>query len=192
MINRSNALSLASSIVFALLACCGSNQHASKQNVGGSKSDHEVLGKLLLTSDAFTDGQPIPAPYTCDGSNATPALRWNEPPAGTKSLALVVEDPDAPGGTFWHWGIYDIPASARSLGQGPTVGKVTINDFGKAGYGGPCPPKGNGSHHYHFRLFALDVDRVQLGEEAKAVDVEQKLAPHAIAKGELIGTYERP
>ena len=192
MINRPNAFSLAPSIALALLACCGSNNHASRQNVGPSGVDHAAPGKLLLASNAFTPGQPIPAPYTCDGSNETPALSWNDPPPGTKGFALVIEDPDAPGGTFRHWGIYDIPASARSLGQGQKLGKVAINDFGKAAYGGPCPPKGDGHHHYHFRLFALDVDRLKLEGEAKAVDVEQNASRHAIAQGELIGTYERP
>lgn len=153
--------------------------------------DHATLAKLALTSDAFKNGQPIPVQYSCDGNDQAPALHWDEPPPGTRSFALVIDDPDAPGGTFRHWGIYDIPASARSLGDGKSQGKETKNDFGKSGYGGPCPPRGHGPHHYHFKLFALDVDHLEIGDEAKVIDVEQNAIRHAIASGELIGTYER-
>lgn len=153
--------------------------------------DHATLAKLTLTSDAFKDGQPIPVRYTCDGSDETPVLHWDEPPQGTRSFALVIDDPDAPNGTFRHWGAFDIPASARSLGGGQPSAKETDNDFGKPGYGGPCPPKGHGAHHYHFKLFALDVDHLEIGANAKVADVEQNATRHAIAKGELIGTYER-
>jgi Raf kinase inhibitor-like YbhB/YbcL family protein len=104
---------------------------------------------------------------------------------------LVIDDPDAPSGTFRHWGVYDIPASARSIGGGQRIGTEVGNDFGKTGYGGPCPPKGHGPHHYHFKLFALDVDKLDLAPGAKVVDVENAARRQAIAEGELIGTYER-
>ena len=150
-----------------------------------------TLAKLSLTSEAFKDGQPIPAQYTCDGAEQTPLLHWGEPPPATKSFALVIDDPDAPSGTFRHWGVFDIPASTRSVGGGQRIGNEVANDFGKPGYGGPCPPKGHGPHHYHFKLFALNVDRLDIGSGAKVADVENAAAKHAIAQGELVGTYER-
>lgn len=153
--------------------------------------DQATRAKLSLTSDSFANGQPIPARYTCDGANQTPVLHWGEPPSGTKSFALVVDDPDAPSGTFRHWGVFDIPASARSIGTGQRLGSEVRNDFGKPGYGGPCPPKGHGPHHYHFKLFALSVDRLELGSGASVADVERAAERHAIAQGELVGTFER-
>ena len=153
--------------------------------------DNATLARLSLASDSFKDGQPIPAQFTCDGENQTPVLRWSDPPPGTKSFALVVDDPDAPRGTFRHWGVFDIPASARAVGGDRKVGTEVGNDFGKAGYGGPCPPKGHGPHHYHFKLFALDTDKLNLAPTAKVKDVENSARQHALAEGELVGTYER-
>jgi Raf kinase inhibitor-like YbhB/YbcL family protein len=118
-------------------------------------------------------------------------MKWGEPPTGTKSFALVVDDPDAPSGTFRHWGIFDIPASARSIGGGKRAGTEVSNDFGKPGYGGPCPPKGHGPHHYHFKLFALDTDRLGLNPQSKIADIEREAEKHAVGRAELIGTYER-
>jgi Raf kinase inhibitor-like YbhB/YbcL family protein len=154
-------------------------------------ASHDAIAKLTVTSDAFRNGQPIPAQFTCDGANQAPPLHWSEPPAGTKSFALVIDDPDAPGGTFRHWGVSDIPVSARSFGGAQKAGTEVNNDFGKPGYGGPCPPKGNGLHHYHFKLFAVDVERLGLSRDSKVVDVERAAEQHAIAQGELVGTYER-
>jgi Raf kinase inhibitor-like YbhB/YbcL family protein len=153
--------------------------------------ENATLAKLSLTSDAFQDGQPIPTEYTCDGADRTPALSWGDPPQGTQSFALVIDDPDAPSGTFRHWGVFDIPASARSIGGGQQTGTEVTNDFGKPGYGGPCPPKGHGPHHYHFKLFALDVPSLGLKADAHIGDIEREAEKHAIARGELIGTYER-
>jgi hypothetical protein len=149
------------------------------------------MTQIKLTSSAFENGAPIPTEYGCDGGDRTPALSWSDPPAGTKSFALVIDDPDAPSGTFRHWGVFDIPASARSAGGADRIGTEVTNDFGKPGYGGPCPPKGHGPHHYHFKLFALDVEKLDIGAAAKIVDVENAASKHAIAGGELIGTYER-
>ena len=153
--------------------------------------DNATLARLELSSDAFKDGQSIPTRYTCDGAGETPSLSWREPPAGTKSFALVVDDPDAPSGTFRHWGVIDIPPSARSLGARERAGTEVVNDFGKRGYGGPCPPQGHGPHHYHFKLFALDADRLRLDADAKIAEVEREAEQHALGRGELIGTYER-
>ena len=104
---------------------------------------------------------------------------------------MVVDDPDAPSGTFRHWGVYDIPASARSIGGAQKLGTEVTNDFGKPGYGGPCPPKGHGPHHYHFKLFALDADRLGISANAKVEEVEAAAKQKAIGQGELVGTYER-
>ncbi|MFL6752726.1 MAG: YbhB/YbcL family Raf kinase inhibitor-like protein [Sphingomicrobium sp.] len=153
--------------------------------------DNATLAKIVLTSSAFQDGQPIPTQYTCDGANLSPPLSWGEPPQGTKSFALVVDDPDAPSGTFRHWGAYDIPASERSIPEGRQIGRPAMNDMGKPGYGGPCPPRGHGPHHYHFKLFALDAATLGLGADTKVEQVENAANRHAIGKAELIGTYER-
>jgi Raf kinase inhibitor-like YbhB/YbcL family protein len=181
---------LAPALALALLAC-GPGSGAPSETNGGTAVENPTLAKLNLTSDAFQNGLPIPPEYSCDGANKSPALRWDEPPAGTKSFALVVDDPDAPGGTFRHWGTWDIPATTRSIAPGQSVGSQATNDFGKPGYGGPCPPKGHGPHHYHFKLFALDTDKLGLTPGAKVADVEKAAGKHALAEGELIGTFER-
>jgi Raf kinase inhibitor-like YbhB/YbcL family protein len=182
-------LRIAPAVALVALASCGASKHSDTQ--GGSAVENATLTKLQLTSDAFQDGQPIPTQFTCDGADQTPALHWGEPPAGTKSFALVIDDPDAPSGTFRHWGVFDIPASVRSIGGSQRAGTEVTNDFGKTGYGGPCPPKGHGPHHYHFKLFALDTERLGVAPNAKVVDVENAARSHAIAEGELVGTYER-
>jgi Raf kinase inhibitor-like YbhB/YbcL family protein len=184
-------LKLVPALTLAALASCGGTTGAANQTNGGTAVDSATISKLSLTSDAFKDGQPIPTQYTCDGANQTPALHWSDPPSGTKSFALVIDDPEAPNGTFRHWGVFDIPPSARSFGGGQRAGTEVTNDFGKLGYGGPCPPKGHGPHHYHFKLFALDTERMELGSNPKVADVENAALRHAIAQGELIGTYER-
>ena len=153
--------------------------------------ENAALARINLTGDAFQDGQPMPKQFTCDGAGESPALRWGDPPGGTRSFALVVDDPDAPSGIFRHWGVFDIPASVRSIGGGQRIGTEVANDFGKQGYGGPCPPNGHSAHHYHFKLFALDVEHLGLQPGAKVVDVERAAGNHAVGKGELIGTYER-
>jgi Raf kinase inhibitor-like YbhB/YbcL family protein len=181
-------LRIAPALALVAMASCGGSERSSN---GGAAVENATLTKLHLTSDAFKDGQPVPAQYTCDGADQTPTLHWGEPPAGTKSFALVIDDPDAPSGTFRHWGVFDIPASARSLGGGQKLGTEVKNDFGKSGYGGPCPPKGHGPHHYHFKLFALDVGSLGLNADAHVSDVEREAEKHAVARGELVGTYER-
>ena len=181
----------APALALVALASCGASNQSNKQANGGATVENATLAKVELTSDAFQNGQAIPTQYTCDGTDQTPILHWGEPPHGTKSFALVIDDPDAPSGTFRHWGVFDIPPSARSLGGSQRIGTEVNNDFGKLGYGGPCPPKGHGPHYYHFKLFALDVERLDVPPSAKVVDVENAAQKHAIAQGELIGTYER-
>jgi len=152
--------------------------------------------RLILTSAAFAPGSPIPTDYTCDGNDRSPPLAWSDPPAGTAAFVLVVEDPDAPGGLFTHWLLYDLPASARSLPAGvpprPTLengARQGRNDFGTVGYRGPCPPPGR-PHRYVFRLFALD-QPTGLPAAAHRADVLRALAGHTLATGELYGTYGR-
>ncbi len=152
---------------------------------------NDTLTRFTLASEDFQDGKPIPAVHSCDGADRSPALSWDEPPLGTKSLALIMDDPDAPDGTFRHWAAYDIAPNPRSIPRGESVGKQATNDFGKSGYGGPCPPKGHGVHHYHFKLYALDVDGLTPPDSAKVEQVEQEAKRHAIAKAEIVGTYER-
>ena len=186
-----HSLSIAPLVALAALASCGASSGSANQARGGGAVDNATLTKLNLISDSFKNGQPIPKQFTCDGADQTPVLRWGAPPEGTKSFALVIDDPDAPGGMFRHWGVFDIPASARSIGDGKHVGTEVTNDFDKPGYGGPCPPPGHGPHHYHFKLFALDTDKLGLSPSAKVADVENAARQHAIAEGEIVGTYER-
>lgn len=178
-------------LALVALTSCGAGNRATNESNGEGAVENATLAKISLTSDAFQNGQPIPVQYTCDGADQAPTIRWSDPPAGTKSFALVIDDPDAPSGTFRHWGVFDIPASSRSIGGGQRVGTEVTNDFGKPGYGGPCPPRGHGPHHYHFKLFALDTDRLGLSTSSTVKDVEDAAQKHAIAQGELIGTYER-
>jgi Raf kinase inhibitor-like YbhB/YbcL family protein len=190
MMKRQTLLRIAPALLVATLTNCGASGYTANQANGAGTVANSTLAKLSLSSEAFNDGQPIPAQYTCDGSGRSPALRWSNPPAGTKSFALVVEDPDAPGGTFGHWGVFDIPASARSIGGGQSIGNEVTNDFGKSGYGPPCPPEGH-RHHYHFKLFALSAGGLGIGSNAKVIDVENAVRSKSIAEGELIGTYDR-
>jgi len=178
-------------LILALASCGASDKAAQGDSKGGAAMEHATIAKLNMNSNAFKDGQAIPDDYTCDGGDKTPVLRWGAPPPDTKSFALVVDDPDAPSGTFRHWGVYDIPASARAIGGNQRVGTEANNDFGRSGYGGPCPPKGHGEHHYRFKLYALSVEHLDLGGGTKVADVESAARRYAIGEGEIVGTYER-
>jgi Raf kinase inhibitor-like YbhB/YbcL family protein len=182
--------SLIPTLLLAAATSCGARNDAN-QAQGGEPVENATITKLGLTSTAFQDGQPILVQYTCDGADQSPPLAWSEPAQGTKSFALIVDDPDAPSGLFRHWGAYDIPPGTRTLAAGQAVGKQAINGFGKPGYGGPCPPRGHGPHHYHFKLYALDVDTLDVPANSKIEDVESAAQRHTIGRGELIGTYER-
>ena len=149
---------------------------------------------LQITSTAFRNGETIPKPYTGDGKNTSPPLQWSEPPAGTKSFALIVDDPDAPAGMWNHWLLYDIPASVHSLAQGYKPGQAGLsgaNDFGKQGYGGPCPPKGHGPHRYFFKLYAVDVPALGLKAGVKRAEIDRALKGHVLAEAQHMGRYER-
>jgi Raf kinase inhibitor-like YbhB/YbcL family protein len=150
---------------------------------------------MRLSSSAFAQGAYVPVHFTCDGANASPPLAWIDPPAGTKSFALVCADPDAPGGVWYHWAIYDIPAATHALAEAWPPARTSppqaINDFRRTGYGGPCPPRGNAPHHYHFRLYALDVANLQLGANVHCRAVEAAARAHAMATADHIGLYGR-
>jgi Raf kinase inhibitor-like YbhB/YbcL family protein len=145
---------------------------------------------MKLTSPAFEQNQPIPAKYTCDGVNHNPPLTFSQMPEGAQSLALVVEDPDAPTKVFTHWLVYDIPPSTQHIPEHEVslTGTDGLNDFGTRGYKGPCPP--SGTHRYVFKLFALDT-RLALPEGARKEGVLAKMKGHVIATAELVGTYTR-
>ena len=151
---------------------------------------------LTIESIAFSANGPIPAPYTCSGGDKSPTLFWSGVPTATRTLALIVRDPDAPMGSFTHWVVYNIPASLTGLpGALPTMPTLDngamqgVNSSGTSGYYGPCPPPGP-SHHYHFRLYALD-EKLNLAAGASAAQVEQALAGHVLASADLAGTYAR-
>jgi Raf kinase inhibitor-like YbhB/YbcL family protein len=151
---------------------------------------------FVLTSPAFAPGGAIPTEYTCDGSDISPPLAWSGEPGGTKSLVLVVTDPDAPGGSFLHWAAFDIAPNAAGLAAGygaarPANGFAEAhNDFGQSGYRGPCPPPGP-AHHYHFRLLAIGRPTLDLTPAATGSAVLRAAEPYAIAETELVGTYRR-
>jgi Raf kinase inhibitor-like YbhB/YbcL family protein len=147
-----------------------------------------------LTSSAFIEGQPIPRKYTDDGDDVSPPLEWRGAPDGTKSFALIIEDPDAPRGMFRHWAIYNIEAKTDHLTEGHGNRELLatgVNDFRKRGYNGPAPPPGHGTHHYHFRLAALDVANLGPPKDARVEEIWRIAKNHTIDVAELIGTYQR-
>ena len=149
-----------------------------------------------ITSSAFTQGRPIPKNYTCEASDVSVPLRWNDPPARTKSFALIADDPDAPMGTWVHWVVYDLPAEARELPEDVSKQetlrdgtKQGLNDFRRVGYGGPCPPPGK-PHRYFFKLYALD-KKIGLPPRATKPQVLDAMKDHVLAEAQLMGTYKR-
>ena len=148
---------------------------------------------FALKSAVFADGHAIPTVYTGDGADQSPSLSWENVPAGTAELALIVEDPDAPNGDFVHWVVYGIPPAMGTLQQGVGLAQVGPmqgrNDFGKPGYKGPAPPPGQ-VHHYHFRLMALD-QPLGLGPNADKQALRKAVKGHIVAEAELVGTYRR-
>jgi Raf kinase inhibitor-like YbhB/YbcL family protein len=168
---------------------------AKKRNTTTSKEEKTV--NILITSDAFLEGEAIPTKYTCDGDELSPDLRWSDIPPNTRSLALICEDPDAPSGTFTHWILFDLPPTVTELPEGvSTAERLTNgavqgqNDFKRIGYGGPCPPPNDSEHRYYFRIYALDTE-LQLQAGARREDVIPAMVGHALATGHLMGTYKR-
>jgi Raf kinase inhibitor-like YbhB/YbcL family protein len=148
------------------------------------------MAEFALESSAFANAQAIPSRHSCEGEDVSPQLRWTNVPEGTQSLALVVDDPDAPGRVFTHWIAYGLDPSAEGLSEGERAPREGRNDFGTTGYRGPCPPPGHGRHRYVFRLFALDSE-LELGPGASKPDLEQAIEGRVLTTAELVGTYER-
>jgi Raf kinase inhibitor-like YbhB/YbcL family protein len=162
----------------AAVACAGEAPHA-----------------LTLSSPAFKSGAAIPAQCSCDGADQSPALSWRGAPAGAQRFALIVDDPDAPAGTWVHWVVYDLPADTAELPAGvakdatlPNGAAQGVNDFHRVGYNGPCPPPGK-AHRYVFTLYALD-GPTGLQPRATKADVLRAITGHVLAHGELRGTYK--
>lgn len=172
-----------------LLGACVGGQDATEVGAG-------VPLTIEMTSPAFDAGEPIPGEYTCQGSNLSPSFRWGPVPDEASSLVLICDDPDAPGGAWVHWVLYDLPPDVTELPAGisevanPVVGGTQgENDFGELGYGGPCPPAGD-AHRYFFRLYALD-SRLELAAGATKAQVLAAAQEHILARGELVGTFGR-
>jgi len=168
---------------------------AKKRNTTTSNGGKTV--NILITSDAFLEGEAIPTKYTCDGDDLSPDLRWSDIPPNTKSLALICEDPDAPSGMFTHWVLFDLPPTVTELPVGVSTAERLANgavqgqnDFKRIGYGGPCPPPNDSEHRYYFRIYALDTE-LQLQAGARREDVVHAMVGHVLAAGHLMGTYKR-
>jgi Raf kinase inhibitor-like YbhB/YbcL family protein len=152
---------------------------------------------FILTSPAFANGEPIPPRHAKGGDNVSPPLAWEDVPAGTRSFALILEDPEAPFVTVHHWAVYDIPGDARALPEGLPDGaerialKQAVNTYGNAHYDGPQPPPLHGTHHYHFRLLALKVPTRGVGPDPTVDILKAAAAPAAIAEAQLIGTFKK-
>ncbi len=151
---------------------------------------------MQLTSGAFGEGEAIPAKHTCDGKNVSPALKWTGVPSGAKSLALIADDPDAPGGTWVHWVVYNLPPTATELPEDcpktqylPGGAAQGLNDFKHLGYGGPCPPPGK-PHRYFFKLYALDT-QLNLKPGLTKKELELATQKHVLGQAQLVGTYKR-
>jgi len=150
---------------------------------------------MVITSPSFAPGELIPSVHTCDGSDLSPLLQWSGPPAGTRSFALISDDPDAPMGTWVHWVVWNIPSGVNSLEKDqpkkdslPGGARQGTNDFGRVGYGGPCPP--SGTHRYFFRLYALDT-LLDLPSTTTKAQLEKAMKGHVLGQAELMGKYRR-
>jgi Raf kinase inhibitor-like YbhB/YbcL family protein len=182
-------------LISVILASCSSSTTTTAQPSATSISESESTAteatmSLTLTSDAFANGQSIPAKYSCVGKNISPALAWNEPPAGTQSFALIVDDPDAPAGTWVHWVLFNIPVSTLSLDESMDTSAMSAgrNSSGKMSYDGPCPP--SGTHRYFFKLYALD-STLSLSPGATKEQLLAAMKGHILAQGELMGTFSK-
>ena len=145
--------------------------------------------KMKITSSAFQEGGNIPSKFSCDGADTSPPLQIADVPSRAKSLVLIVDDPDAPSGLFTHWTAWNISPQTSTIAEGsPSKGVQGTNDFGKSGYGGPCPP--SGTHRYYFKIFALDRE-LDLPSGAKRGQLDAAMKGHVIAQGELMGRYSR-
>jgi Raf kinase inhibitor-like YbhB/YbcL family protein len=190
MPNKLSPIYAVSSSLLLLLAGC-SNHIQQPEPVDTPKS----ATTMSVSSAAFADGQSIPDKYTCHGQDISPPLQWSGTPSQAKSIALTCEDPDAPSGTFTHWVIFDVPATATGLPENvsksatlPDGSEQGKNSFGNTGYNGPCPPGGK-LHHYIFKVYALDTS-VKLDSGAEREDLLKAIDGHVLSQGQLTGTYQ--
>jgi Raf kinase inhibitor-like YbhB/YbcL family protein len=176
-------------LILLLLPACAA------QGADAPVRDEEVSMTVELSSPAFNQAEAIPEKYTCDGDDVSPPLHWQNLPDGTQSLALIVDDPDAPRGTWVHWVLYNLPATASELPENvaagdaaPGGGSQGTSSFRRTGYGGPCPP--GGTHRYFFKLYALDTE-LDLAAGATKEALLAAMEGHVLGQGELMGTYAR-
>ncbi len=174
------------------LTACGSGNDSDTE----FDPESSLIATLDISSAAFEDGDSIPVEYTCDGNNTSPPLRWSDVPSGTRSIAILVDDPDAPTGIFRHWSVYNIPSGTRSLptGQASTIKlkdstRQAINTFDNIGYSGPCPPEGQ-EHEYVFFIYALS-EPLDLDDDVTALDVSAALRGKVVGTGSFSGMYVR-
>ena len=189
----SKKLSASALSLLVFLACSSRPQPAAPPPA--PNGDAQQKTEMKVTSSAFKEKEAIPREYTCDGIGISPPLEWTGVPKLAKTIALIADDPDAPPGTFVHWVLYNLPAAniglvenlppAEEMKAGGFQGK---NDFGKIGYGGPCPP--SGTHRYFFKVYALDSE-LPLKASATKAEVERAMQGHVVAQGQLMGTYSR-
>jgi len=174
------------------ITACGCEQKKEPSEVREERSQDMTIS---VTSSAFQEGGTIPAKYTCDGNDVSPPLKWTGVPEATKSLALICDDPDAPVGTWVHWVMWNIPPSVQELAESvppkpelPDGSRQGISDFGRPGYGGPCPP--SGVHRYYFKIYALDT-MLDLPSSTRKADLLRAMKGHILAEGQLMGKYSR-
>ena len=158
--------------------------------------EDDYMEKISVLAEGFNEGDMIPDEFTCKSRDISPSISWKGIPDETKSITLIMDDPDAPGGTFVHWVIYNMPAKTRNLPKGMPHDKTLadgsmqgMTDFGQPGYGGPCPPSGK-THRYFFKVYALDM-KINLPALASKSQVESAMKGHILAEGALMGTYRR-
>jgi Raf kinase inhibitor-like YbhB/YbcL family protein len=181
-----------------LITACGDDAETPTESppVTETAAEEQEIVVFSMSSDAFGPDEAIPPRFTCDGKNVSPALSWSGAPQDTQSYALIVDDPDAPGGDFAHWVLYNLPAEGQDLPEAvakterPEIGGLQgKNDFGDIGYGGPCPPPDD-PHRYRFSLYALD-ELLELGPGASKQDVLDDMQDHVLGEAQLVGSYER-
>jgi hypothetical protein len=178
-------------LILSLTAC--TTTPAPNSPTSETQPNKEVTMSFEISSSAFANGEAIPSKFSCDGSDISPALRWTEPPAGTQSFALIMDDPDAPMETWVHWILYNIPASTRNLIEGTPTGHQLSDgslqgktSAGSTGYHGPCPP--SGTHRYFFKLYALDTT-LSLSSKADKKELLTAMEGHILGNAELMGTF---
>lgn len=196
MNGKQGSAQFASLVAIAALVLIVPMPAGAGNSAGPSAAQRGRTMALAISTTSFPNGGDIPKKFTCDGADVSPELSWGGAPSATQSFTLIADDPDAPVGTWTHWVLYDLPASASSLTEGVSKidelgsgGRQGRNDFRKIGYGGPCPPPGK-PHRYFFKLYALDA-KLNLKPGATKQEVEHAMQGHVLAQAELIGRYKR-